>query len=271
MGENTNTLSVFFKDVGKTNLLTREEEVALSKRIEKGDRVARDKMISANIRLAISIAKKYQNKGCPLEDLIQEANIGLMKAVDRFDWRRGFKFSTYGCWWIKQSVMRHIAAHSNSIRLPSHAKGMLWKMKKFTTEFEEEFGTSPSQEELAELLGVTLQTMKAIISAASTPLSLDKKMNFSGSSGSSEGRTLADMIPDNEAKDPSDVLDQEKIVQIVKGALGSLSDREEKILRLRFGITDDETDHSSLPITKRGLKKIKSKAVDSLLDAKVEV
>ena len=92
------TLKIFFKDVGKTNLLTRDEEVSLAKQIEAGDNRARDKMISANIRLAISIAKKYQNKGCPLEDLIQEANIGLMKAVDRFDWRRGFKFSTYGCW-----------------------------------------------------------------------------------------------------------------------------------------------------------------------------
>ena len=109
------TIKLFFDDVGRRNLLTREEEVELSQKIERGDQVARRKMIESNIRLAISIAKKYQNKGCPLEDLIQESNIGLMKAVDRFDWRRGFKFSTYACWWIKQAVRRHIASHSSAI------------------------------------------------------------------------------------------------------------------------------------------------------------
>jgi RNA polymerase primary sigma factor len=267
----SDTLSTFFKDVGKTKLLTREEEVTLSKRIEKGDRQARDHMISANIRLAISIAKKYQNRGCPLEDLIQEANIGLMKAVDRFDWRRGFKFSTYGCWWIKQSVMRHIASNSNSIRLPSHAKGMLWKMKRFAAEFEEEFGVPPSQPELAELLGVSLDTMRAIIDAASTPVSLDSSISYSGSSGPSAGRKLSDVIPDANAKHPSEKLDEEKITEVVRQALGSLSDREEKILRLRFGIYEDPEDHKGFPITNRELDSIKKRAVDSLIDANVEV
>ena len=267
----SDTLSTFFKDVGKTKLLTREEEVTLSKRIEKGDRQARDHMISANIRLAISIAKKYQNRGCPLEDLIQEANIGLMKAVDRFDWRRGFKFSTYGCWWIKQAVMRHIASNSNSIRLPSHAKGMLWKMKKFATEFEEEFGAAPSQAELAELLGVSLTSMRAIIDAAGTPISLDSSISYGGSSGPSTGRKLSDVIPDVNARHPSEKLDQEKITEVVRQALGSLSDREEKILRLRFGIAEDPTDHKSFPVTNRELSSIKKRAVDSLIDATVEV
>ena len=268
---NGDTLTAFFKDVGKTKLLTREEEVELSKRIEKGDKGARDHMIAANIRLAISIAKKYQNRGCSLEDLIQEANIGLMKAVDRFDWRRGFKFSTYGCWWIKQSVMRHIASTSNSIRLPSHAKGMLWKMKKFASEYEEEFGTAPSQEELAELLGVTLDSMRAIIDAAGTPISLDSTISYGGSSGPSTGRKLSDVIPDHDAKDPGDKLDQEKITEVVRAALGSLSDREEKILRLRFGISEDPKDHNSFPITGRELNSVKGRAVDSLVNIEVGV
>ena len=112
-------LKEFFKQVGKTDLLTREQEVTLSKLIETGDETARSHMIRANLRLAISIAKQYSNRGCDLEDLIQESSIGLMKAVDRFDWRRGFKFSTYACWWIKQAVRRHIASHSSAIRLPS--------------------------------------------------------------------------------------------------------------------------------------------------------
>jgi len=255
------TLKIFFKDVGKTNLLTRDEEVSLSKRIEKGDKAARDRMIQANIRLAISIAKKYQNKGCPLEDLIQEANIGLMKAVDRFDWRRGFKFSTYGCWWIKQAVMRHLASHSSQIRLPSHAKGMLWRMKNVAAEYEDTFGVPPTQHELADLLGVTHETMKAIILAASTPLSIDDKIKYRGSGGPSEGRSLADVIPDNNASHPGDRLDKEKIVEVIQKSLHTLSEREEKIIRLRFGISDDVDNHSDFPITKGELKNIQDEAI----------
>ena len=256
------TLKVFFKDVGKTNLLTRDEEVSLAKRIEAGDKRARDRMISANIRLAISIAKKYQNKGCPLEDLIQEANIGLMKAVDRFDWRRGFKFSTYGCWWIKQAVMRHLATHSSQIRLPSHAKGMLWRMKKIATEYEETFGIAPNNSELAELLGVTTETMRSIILAASTPVSIDDKIKYSrGSGGPSEGRSLADVIPDNNARHPGDRLDKEKIVAAIQQSLHTLSEREEKIIRLRFGISEDPTDHGSFPVTTKEVKNLKKNSI----------
>ena len=258
---NTDTLKLFFKDVGKSKLLTKDEEVTLAKLIEQGDKRARDRMINANIRLAISIAKKYQNKGCPLEDLIQEANIGLMKAVDRFDWRRGFKFSTYGCWWIKQAVMRHIASHSQQIRLPSHAKGMLWKMKQVAAEYEEEFGVPPNQKELAELLGVTHETMKSIIAAAGTPLSIDDKIRYKGSSGSSEGRSLADVIPDDNAVCPSVKLDREKIVEVVRKSLHTLSDREEKIIRLRFGISDDVTDHGTFPITQKQVNFLEEESI----------
>ena len=158
----SDSLSAFFKSVGKTPLLSREQEVELSKKIEAGDERARRHMINANLRLAISIAKKYQNKGCSLEDLIQESSIGLIKAVDRFDWRRGFKFSTYACWWIKQSVRKHVASHGNSVKLPSHARGLLWKMRQYREEYEEEFGTEPSTKELAALLGVSPSTLMAI-------------------------------------------------------------------------------------------------------------
>ena len=253
------TIKLFFDDVGRRNLLSREEEVELSQKIEKGDKAARRKMIESNIRLAISIAKKYQNKGCPLEDLIQESNIGLMKAVDRFDWRRGFKFSTYACWWIKQAVRRHIASHSSSIRLPSHAKSLFWKMKISSEAYEEEFGVPPSQEELAELLGVTLSTLKAVIACASTPMSLDKRTSYNGSSGPSDGRKLADVIADENA-DPAQKIDKEKIVMLVRGALQTLDEREEKIIRLRFGISEDPTNHYKFPISEKELSKIKRKA-----------
>ena len=127
----SNVLNYYFKDVSRYDLLTREEEITLSQAIEKGDKLARDRMIQSNLRLAISIAKKYSKMGCPLEDLIQESNIGLMKAVDRFDWRRGFKFSTYASWWIKQSVSRHLTSHKSTVRVPAHASGLIWKIKKF--------------------------------------------------------------------------------------------------------------------------------------------
>tara|TARA_Y100000310_G_C20632130_1_gene789209 strand:+ start:627 stop:1436 length:810 start_codon:yes stop_codon:yes gene_type:complete len=246
-------LQQFFTEVGKTNLLTREEEVVLSKRIEKGDKRARDHMIQANLRLAISIAKKYQNRGCDLEDLIQESSIGLMKAVDRFDWRRGFKFSTYACWWIKQAVRRHIASHSSSVRLPSYAKNMMWKIRKMREEYEEEFGTTPSKEELAELLGVSLDTLTAVMTCSTTPISIDKPIRYSSGDSS---RTLGDTIPDEDATDPIEGLDRQKVIAAIRGALSSLSEREEKIIRLRFGICDSPTDHRSHPITKREALKL---------------
>ena len=230
-------LEKFFKDVSKTPLLTREQEVELSKRIESGDRHARNHMIRANLRLAISIAKKYQRKGCDLEDLIQESNIGLMKAVDRYDWRRGFKFSTYACWWIKQAVRRHITSHASAIKLPSYARGMLWKVKIVQREYEEEFGVQPSEEELADLLGVTLKTFKNIISAAATMSSLDSPVGYKGP-GDTSGRTLRELIPDDSLTSLDDLIDNQKTALLIKEAFNSLTTREEQVIRLRFGISE---------------------------------
>jgi len=250
----SDAISAFFKEVGKTPLLTREEEVLLSQRIEQGDESARKHMINANLRLAISIAKKYQNKGCPLEDLIQESSIGLMKAVDRFDWRRGFKFSTYACWWIKQAVRRHVASHSASIRLPSHAKGLLWKAKKMSDEYEEEFGSAPTTAELAELLGVSVDSLKSITAAAVTPISIDAKVRYRGGS---EGRTIGEMIPDTRDWDMGNQIDKEKISVLVRSAMSTLTEREEKIIRLRFGIGEDSSSSGRFPITEKEIKRLK--------------
>jgi RNA polymerase primary sigma factor len=257
---NSDALSTFFKSVGKHPLLTREQEVELSKKIEAGDNRARRRMINSNLRLAISIAKKYQNRGCSLEDLIQESSLGLIKAVDRFDWRKGFKFSTYACWWIKQSVRKHVASHGNSIKLPSHAKGMLWKMRQYKEEYENEFGTEPSQKELADLLGVSLPTLQSIIMSAAASVSLDAKIRYSGSSGSSTGRSVSEVISSGDDWDPGLQLDKVKIVELIRGALHNLTDREEKIIRLRFGISEDPSDSNQFPITKSELSKIKKKS-----------
>ena len=194
-------LDAYFSDVGKTNLLTREEEVELSKRIENGDKAARDKMIESNLRLAISIAKKYsRSHKSDLSDLIQESNIGLMKAVDRFDWRRGFKFSTYACWWIKQAVTRHLSTHSNTVRIPSHASGLLYKIRRTVKEYEQEFDQVPTPAELADLLNVSESMVRASLDAANFQRMLSMDMPLGDESGS---RMFGDTIPDSNHVDPN--------------------------------------------------------------------
>jgi len=230
-------LKTYFKTVGKTELLSRAEEVELSKRIESGDQKARDHMIRANIRLAISIAKNYANKGCDLEDLIQESSLGLIKAVDRFDWRKGFKFSTYACWWIKQAVRQHIASHSGSIRLPSYARGTLYKMRVVTEEYEKEFGVKPTQQEVADLLGTSLKTLQSLIKSASTSISLD---GSAFQSDPTSGRKIHETIIDDTAPDVDTEIDRQRLVGIIRGALIDLTPREETVLRLRFGISESE-------------------------------
>ncbi len=227
----------FFESVGKTNLLTREEEVELSKLIEQGDRKARDKMIRANIRLAISIAKKYANKGVDLEDLIQESSIGLIKAVDRFDWRKGFKFSTYACWWIKQAVRQHVAAQSGSIKLPAYARGTLWKMKQISEEYQQEFGVAPTHQEIADLMGTNAETLRSLMKCAATPTQIDGSAYKTDDSG----RSMHDILVDEDAVSPEEVVDREKLMKAVRGVLHDLTPREETVLRLRFGITENFT------------------------------
>jgi len=248
------SLELFFKEVGQHPLLTKEQEVQLSQRIEAGDKLARDQMIQSNLRLAISIAKQYNKSGCALEDLIQESTLGLMQAVDRFDWRRGFKFSTYACWWIRQAVRRHVASHSASIKLPNHARGMLWQASQLRKEYIECFGGEPTLEEIAGMLGVRAQTLRSLQQSASAPVSLDKEVGWSGGSG----RKLYEIIPD-ERTSIEDVIAQDELIRVVKAALRNLSPREEKVLRLRFGISESSVDHVNFPITKQELKALKDR------------
>jgi len=232
------SLSTYFNGVGTHKLLTKDEEVALSKRIEKGDKVARDQMVTANLRLAISIAKKYQNRGIDLEDLIQESNIGLMKAVERFDWRRGFKFSTYACWWIRQAVLKHINTHKTDVRIPSHIRVMAWRAKQYADEYEDAFGVRPTDEELATALDVTVNALKKMRSMHHNFVSLDMQV------GSMDGsRKLGEIIPDEDIEDPAVGMDRTKIEMMVRKALRDLSPREEAILRMRFGLGADKNDN----------------------------
>jgi RNA polymerase primary sigma factor len=230
----SNTIDEYFKQVGRTELLTREQEVELSKRIEAGDERARDRMIRANLRLAISIAKQFQNKGCDLEDLIQESSLGLIKAVDRFDWRRGFKFSTYACWWIKQAARQHVASSSAPFKLPSYAKNMMYKIQQTIADYREEFGQHPSLVEIADALGTSVESVQSIMDCSSPCFSID-----SSPRGDDEGKkSFGEMLPDG--SEPLDsALDKQKILPVIRQALGTLTSREEKILRLRFGIYED--------------------------------
>jgi RNA polymerase primary sigma factor len=247
-------LDIFFKEVGKHPLLSKEQEVQLAQAIEAGDRLARDKMIQSNLRLAISIAKQYNKSGCPLEDLIQESTIGLMEAVDRFDWRRGFKFSTYACWWIKQAVRRHVTSNSTMIRLPNHARTVLWQASQLRKDYIESFGTEPTNEEIAAVLGIGTKTLRSLKQSASTMVSLDATVGRSGD----DSRKLYEVIPD-ESETIVDRLMKTDMQNVIRVALHALSPREEKVIRLRFGISASDTDSQNFPITQAELKALEER------------
>jgi RNA polymerase primary sigma factor len=234
------SLDQYFKQIATGKLLTHQQEIELSQRIEAGDSNARRIMIESNLRLAISIAKKYQRSGCNLEDLIQESNVGLIKAVDRFDWRRGFKFSTYASWWIKQAVRRHVTDSMSDVRMPSHAVSLAYKISNFIRDYEEEFNNKPSNAEIAEMLGVTEDAVTESLynTGLTSTISLDTPVS------DDSDRTLMETIVDDRGTHIDELLDRARVFDIVKRCMHLLSQREEQVLRLRFGITDlDDLDN----------------------------
>ena len=228
------TLQPYFKQLSKNKLLTREQEVELSKKIEVGDTPSRNRMIESNLRLVISIAKKYQNRGASLEDLIQEGNIGLMKAVDKFDWRRGCRFSTYGCWWIRQSITRHLEDLGRTIRVPGHVTGLYVKIKRLTDEYEREFDSKPTEAEIAAILGVTENQVKNVRRTNVFTISMDAAFPGGDESGASMHRKIADV----ETPRPDEILERTELLNHVREVLHTLDAKEEKIIRLRFGLSE---------------------------------
>ena len=234
---------VSYQQATKHKLLTKEQEVELAKKMEAGDTRAREKLITSNLRLAISIANHYINSNVPMEDLIQESNIGLIKAVDRFDWRKGFRFSTYACWWIKQSVRRYVNGDSH-VKFPSGSRNLIWKINNVRREYEKEFGVYPSNDEIACILGESVKTVANLRAGMQWPVNLDAPIG--GEDGS---RTYAETIEDTDARDPSEALDQKKLLSLINSVLDQLSPQEERVLRLRFGITEDCNNINDYPTT----------------------
>jgi len=224
-------IKIYLREIGQTPLLTREEEVKLARRIKRGDQAARQQMIKANLRLVVKIAHDYSSYGLPLLDLISEGNIGLMKAVERFDPKKGGKLSTYAAWWIKQSIKRALANQSKTIRLPVHLVDKIARMRRVAMQLTEEFGREPTDEELGEELAMAPSKIAQLRTAAIRPASLDASVGQDDDSA-----TLGDMIGDELAQDPSDFLSDKNLRKAVLDLLHVLDERELKIITMRFGL-----------------------------------
>jgi RNA polymerase primary sigma factor len=229
--EDTDTgFQLYLRQIGEYPLITVEEEVVLAGRIKKGDQEARHKMVRSNLRLVVKIARDYSNFGLPLLDLISEGNIGLMKAVERFDPQKGGKLSTYAAWWIKQSIKRALANQSKTIRLPVHLVDKIAKLRRVSAQLTEELGREPTDQELAEEVGMAEAKVAALKSAAIRPTSLDQPISDDDSTA------LGDIIGDDQAFDPYEILRDKDLRDEVGDLLDVLDDRERKIINSRFGL-----------------------------------
>ncbi len=230
----TDSVTLFMNEIGKHNLLTAADEVALAKRIERGDRAAKDRMINSNLRLVVSIAKRYRGHGVSFGDLIQEGVIGLNRAAEKFDWRKGFKFSTYATWWIRQACQRAISNQGRTIRVPAHVHERRIKLARLTREFEIEHGREPTEEELASMSGYEEQHVIEALSVAEASVSLNQTV---GDDGDGE---LGDLFADPDAVDPSEEAGDSVRRRSVRAALEGLPERERRLLELRFGFEGEQ-------------------------------
>ncbi|MEZ5099697.1 MAG: sigma-70 family RNA polymerase sigma factor [Thermoleophilia bacterium] len=256
------SLQLFLADVGRHRLLTAAEEVTLAKRIEKGDLRAKRRMIESNLRLVVSIAKGYRGLGVPFLDLIQEGTLGLNRAVEKFDWRRGSKFSTYATWWIRQSVQRAVANHARTIRVPVHVVERQQKLSRAARRLEVELGREPTREELAEATGLPIQHVDEALDAAQASVSLNQSV------GSDDEGELGDLFADREAVDPFDEAEESLRKQGVRRALDALPERERRILELRFGFEGDpwtlEAIGAELGLTRERVRQLEGQALARL-------
>jgi RNA polymerase primary sigma factor len=256
------SLQLFLADVGRHKLLTAADEVALAKRIERGDLTAKRHMIESNLRLVVSIAKGYRGLGVPFLDLIQEGTLGLNRAVEKFDWRRGFKFSTYATWWIRQSVQRAVANHARTIRVPVHVVERQQKLSRAARRLEVELGREATKHELAEATGLPMQHVDEALGAAHASVSLNQTV------GADDEGELGDLFADREAADPFDEAEESLRKQGVRRALDALPERERRILELRFGFEGEpwtlEAIGHELDLTRERVRQLEAQALARL-------
>jgi RNA polymerase primary sigma factor len=265
------SLTLFMNRAGRYLLLTAADEVALAKRVERGDKAAKERMINSNLRLVISIAKRYQGHDVPLLDLIQEGVIGLNRAVEKFDWRRGYKFSTYATWWIRQACQRAVSNQSATIRVPTHVHERRVKISRARNQLQTKLGREATREELAEATGLSLQHVEEALDAADAPVSLNQSV------GASDDGELGDLFSDPMAADPAEEAADSYRRLVVRQAVARLPERERRILELRFGFDGETTSlekiGKELGITRERVRQLEASALDRLeteLDGVVE-
>ncbi len=254
---------MYLKEIGNVPLLTGDEEVELAKRVEAGDEEAKKALTEANLRLVVSIAKKYVGRGMPFLDLIQEGNMGLMKAVDKFDYTKGYKFSTYATWWIRQAITRGIADTGRTIRVPVHMVETINKTLRMTRTLLQEFGREPTPEEVAERLGVPVSRVREVLKISRDPVSLDTPI------GEEDDSHLGDFIEDDTALSPADSAAFSMLREELGTALESLTDRERQVVQLRFGLKDGrartlEEVGKEFKVTRERIRQIEAKALRKL-------
>ena len=254
---------MYLKEIGKVNLLTAEQEIQLAQRMEKGDEEAKKKLAEANLRLVVSIAKRYVGRGMLFLDLIQEGNLGLIKAVEKFDYRKGYKFSTYATWWIRQAITRAIADQARTIRIPVHMVETINKLIRVSRQLLQELGREPTPEEIAKEMDMSVERVREILKISQEPVSLETPI------GEEEDSHLGDFIQDDNVPVPADAaaftLLKEQLVEV----LGTLTEREQKVLRLRFGLDDGrartlEEVGQEFNVTRERIRQIEAKALRKL-------
>lgn len=254
---------MYLKEIGKVPLLTEEEELALAKRMKNGDEEAKRQMAEANLRLVVSIAKRYAGRGISFLDLIQEGNLGLIKAIEKFDYEKGFKVSTYATWWIRQAITRAIADKGRTIRIPVHMVETMNKLSKTSRKLQQELGREPSLEELAKAVELPAERVLEIQQISQEPVSIETPI------GGEEDSHLGDFIQDHQVEIPADVATQLLMKEQLNEVLESLTEREQKVLKLRFGIEDGRTRTleevgKEFHVTRERIRQIEAKALRKL-------
>ncbi len=254
---------MYLKEIGKVPLLTAQEEIELAKRMEAGDEAAKQKLCEANLRLVVSIAKKYVGRGMLFLDLIQEGNLGLIKAVDKFDWKKGYKFSTYATWWIRQAITRSIADQARTIRIPVHMVETINKLIRVSRQLIQEKGREATPEEIAEEMGISEEKVREILKIAQEPVSLETPI------GEEEDSHLGDFIPDEDVPAPAEAAAFSMLKEQLVEVLDTLTEREQKVLKLRFGLEDGrartlEEVGKRFDVTRERIRQIEAKALRKL-------